>query len=237
MNNSKNLLTVNSQSTHETKSSPRYPKLILEHIFAFAPNKDTLGGTSYLLIHPQGNILIDCPPWQEFNQQFCHQQGGIKYLLITNRNGISKDIRQIKQDLNCDVLIQEQEAYLLTNLQPVTFEQDYQIYDDCHVFWTCGYSPASSCLYTSIHQGVLFSGRHLLPISPSEIVPLHLKKTFHWPRQIKSVAFLQSKFKPDNLQYILPGANTGYLRGKGYIDRAYEKLTNLDLEELAHSKL
>ena len=237
MNNSHNFTTVNNHSPNITTRSPKYPKLILDHIFAFAPNKDTLGGTSYLLIHPQGNILIDCPPWQEFNQQFCAQQGGVKYLFVTNRDSISKQVRQIQQDLNCDLIIQEQESYLLPNLQPITFQNDYQIYDNCHILWTCGYSPASSCLYSSIHQGVLFSGRHLLPISPSEILPLRLKKTFHWQRQLKSVDLLKKRFNSDNLQYILPGANTGYLRGKGYIDRAYEKLTNLDLKTVQTNKL
>ena len=230
MNNSQNFTAVNNHSANITKPSPKYPKLVLDHVFAFAPNKETLGGTSYLLIHPQGNILIDCPPWQELNQLFCEEKGGVKYLFLTNRDAISKHIRQIQQDLNCDLIIQEQEAYLLPNLQPITFQQDYQVYDNCHLLWTCGYSPGSSCLYYREFGGVLFSGRHLLPISPSEILSLRLKKTFHWQRQLKSVELLKAHFNSDNLQYILPGANTGYLRGKGYIDRAYEKLTSLDFQ-------
>ena len=227
MNNSQNFTQTSNLSTDNVKRSPKYPKLILDGVFAFAPNKDTLGGTAYLLIHPLGNILIDCPPWQEFNRQFCLDQGGVKYLFFTNRDGISKQIRQIQEELKCNLVIQEQEGYLLPNLQPIIFQENYQIYDDCHLLWTPGYSPGSSCLYTSIHQGILFSGRHLLPTSPSDIAPLKLKKTFHWRRQIKSIELLCDRFNLNNLQYILPGANTGYLRGKGFIDRAYEKLTNL----------
>jgi hypothetical protein len=30
----------------------------------------------------------------------------------------------------------------------------------------------------------------------------------------------------------MPGANTGYLRGKGYLDNAYEQLSQLDLTAL-----
>jgi hypothetical protein len=124
MNNSQNFTSDNNHSANVTVRSSKYPKLILKHIFAFAPNKDTLGGTSYLFIHPQGNILIDCPPWQESNQRFCEHQGGVKYLLITNRDGISKDVRQIQRDLNCELIVQEQESYLLPNLQPINFAQD-----------------------------------------------------------------------------------------------------------------
>ena len=228
MNNKQQSISTSESPVNTVKATPKYPKLILDNIFAFAPNKDTLGGTAYLLIHPQGNILIDCPPWSEFNRQFCLEKGGVQFLFCTNRDGISKQIRQIQQDLNCNLIIQEQEAYLLPNLEPITFTQDYQINDDCRLLWTCGYSPASSCLYSKIHGGVLFSGRHLLPISPEEIAPLKLKKTFHWNRQIKSCRSLQEYFNSGNLEYILPGANTGYLRGKGFVDRAYEKLMKLE---------
>lgn len=232
MNNIQNSTPVSNLPTDTVKRNSKYPKLILDNIFAFAPNKDTLGGTAYLLIHPLGNILIDCPPWQELNRQFCLAQGEVKHLFFTSRDGISKQVRQIHRDLNCNLIIQEQEGYLLPNLQPVTFEQEYQIYDDCHLLWTPGYSPASSCLYSSIHQGILFSGRHLLPISPSEIAPLRLKKTFHWDRQIKSLELLRDRFNSNNLQYILPGANTGYLRGQSYINQAYEKLANLNFPKV-----
>jgi len=43
---------------------------------------------------------------------------------------------------------------------------------------------------------------------------------------------LRDRFFPDNLRYILPGANTGYLRGTGYIDNAYEQLQALNLATL-----
>ncbi len=231
MNNSLNSSLPNDQELiTPIKKRSSYPKLILENIFAFAPNKDILGGTAYLLLRPNGNILIDCPLWSESNRQFCLDKGGVKTLFLTNRDGISKKVRQIKQDLNCDLIIQEQEGYLLPNLAPITFEQEYIIDRDCQLIWTCGYSPASSCLYTSIHNGVLFSGRHLLPISPSQITALKLKKTFHWHRQLRSLQRLNDRFDEHNLQYILPGANTGYLRGQGFVDQAYTKINSLDLD-------
>ena len=236
MNNNSNQFPENetqdkasqSQAQPQTQRKSKYPRLILENIFSFAPNSDTLGGTAYLLIHPQGNILVDCPTWDEATFEFCQQQGGVKYLFLTNRDGISKKVRQIHQDLNCELIIQEQEGYLLPNLDPITFVKEHQIYDDCQLIWTCGYTPASSCLYLSQHQGLLFSGRHILPISPTEITALKLKKTFHWLRQLKSVQLLIDRFNEDNLTYILPGANTGYLRGQGYVDRAYNKLMTIN---------
>ena len=47
---------------------------------------------------------------------------------------------------------------------------------------------------------------------------------------------LIDRFNEKTLKYICPGANTGFLRGKGYIDRAYQKLSTLDLSALRQTK-
>ena len=47
---------------------------------------------------------------------------------------------------------------------------------------------------------------------------------------------LRDRFTPDTLNYICPGANTGALRGKGTIERAYQRLTQLELDKLQDSQ-
>lgn len=197
-------------------SSMKKPRLILENIFAFSPNRETLGGTAYLLVHVDGNILIDCPFWDENNFQFCQQQGGVKYLFLTHRSAISKQIKNIQENLNCKIVIQEQEAYLLPNLQVTSFSEEFKLNLDCEIIWTPGHSPGSSCLYYHLLGGVLFSGRHLLPNQKGECLPLKVKKTFHWHRQLKSQKKLENYLSVHQLTYICPGANTGYLRGQGF---------------------
>ncbi len=222
----------NSTEITASLGNAKSPRLILPGIFAFAPNRDTLGATSYLIVDKSGNILLDCPAWNEVNQKFLQSQGGIKHLIITHRGGISKSIMQIQQELNCQVTVQEQEAYLLPEIKVISFADNLTISPDLELIWTSGHSPGSSCLYYSLHGGVLFSGRHLLPKSPTEIAPLRTAKTFHWWRQLDNIAKLRDRLNQNTLKYILPGANTGYLRGMGYIDNAYEQLLSLDLAAL-----
>jgi hypothetical protein len=64
-------------------------------------------------------------------------------------------------------------------------------------------------------------------------MPLRMSKTFHWPRQLRSIALLQQRLTSDNLTYICPGANTGFLRGKGAIARAGDLLCAIDLTALS----
>ncbi len=144
----------NNQSSSNVKIAKKNPRLILPQIFAFSPNRETLGGTSYLIIHPQGNILIDSPPWQENTYQFLQQQGEIKYLFFTQRDGISKQVKEIQSQLNCQLIIQEQEAYLLPNQNVISFGDEYQLNSDCTLIWTSGYSPGSACFYFQQNQGV-----------------------------------------------------------------------------------
>ncbi|MFN6513513.1 MAG: MBL fold metallo-hydrolase [Nostoc sp. CreGUA01] len=202
-----------------------------ESIFAFPPNRDTLGGTSYLIVRNESNILIDCPTLDQTNQDFLAASGGVDWLFLTHRGAIGKTA-EIQQIFGCKVLIQEQEAYLLPGLTVTSFSKEFTIDAETQAIWTPGHSPGSSCLYYSKLGGILFSGRHLLPNQHGQAVPLRTAKTFHWPRQINSLRWLLERFTPESLEYICPGANTGFLRGKRVIDRAYQHLASLDLPAL-----
>jgi glyoxylase-like metal-dependent hydrolase (beta-lactamase superfamily II) len=219
----------------QSHSAPKAPRQILDNLYRFSPNRDTLGGTAYLIVENQGNILIDSPAWTAENQQFIQDLGGIHCLMITHRGNIGKAIA-IQKATNCLILIQEQIAYLLPQVELTTFEQTFNLTPEIETLWTPGHSPGSSCVYWSSHGGVLFTGRHLLPNTQGQPIPLRTAKTFHWPRQLKSIEKLIQQFNPDTLDYICPGANTGFLRGKGIIDNAYQQLSEIDLVACSTSK-
>ena len=177
-----------------------------------------------------GNCLVDCPPWDEATQEFLHRQGGVRWLVMTHRDAIAalKVVREIQTTFHCQVIIQEQEAYLLPGLELTTFHREWAIAGDLEVIWTPGYSPGSSCVYLNRHGGILFSGRHLLPTPTGELRPQRQSKTFHWPRQQRSCENLRSRFTPETLQHCCPGASVGFLRGKKSIANVYQALQNLE---------
>ena len=212
--------------------------------YAFPPNRETLGGTAYLIPHratpdsnplSRKNILVDCPAWTEANIDFIAQQGGIKWLVITHRGGSSR-VREWQGHFDCDVVLQEQEAYLLPQVDMQTFHHDLMLTPTHRLLWTPGHSPGSVCLYSSVLGGILFTGRHILPTRQGLATPLRVSKTFHWPRQLRHVQRLLTEFTPQTLSYICPGANIGFLRGRRFIDGAYDKLAVLDFQELTKSK-
>lgn len=205
---------------------------LFEDAFAFPPNRETLGGTAYFIVEKVGNVLVDCPAWTAETQQFLGQWGGVRWLFLTHRGGISNQVRAMQATLNCEVLIQEQEAYLLPEVPVTSFEGEFSFSRHFSAIWTPGHSPGSSCLYGNYHGGILFSGRHLLPNQEGKPVPLRTAKTFHWFRQLDSVAKLRDRFSDETLNYLCPGANTGFLRGKGLAESVYQDLAALDLDSL-----
>ncbi|MEP0918718.1 MBL fold metallo-hydrolase [Leptolyngbya sp. DQ-M1] len=217
-------------------SAETFPESSVTPVFAFPPNRDTLGGTAYLIVRKDGNLLIDCPAWDENTRSFLDAQGGVSKLVITHRGGMGK-VREIQEVFGCEVIVQEQEAYLLPNMAVSSFRESlslaslaYGDMSEMQVIWTPGHSPGSACVYYAALGGILFSGRHLLPNAQGDPVPLRTAKTFHWNRQIRHVRKLLEMFNSETLHFICPGASSGLLRGKFAIEQAYSRLAKLDLE-------
>ena len=213
------------------------PLAVLEKLVAFPPNRQTLGGTSYWIETSAGNVLVDCPPWTLATQQFLSDRG-VSWLFLTHRNAMAK-VKTMQAELGFEVVVQEQEAYLLPEVETKTFHREMSITDRLTAIWTPGYSPGSACLYWDRPEdgGVLFTGRHLLPTRQGGLTPLRTSKTFHWPRQLKSVAALGDRFTTETLKYLCPGASIGFLRGEHKLSQAWELLQGIDLDALAKASI
>lgn len=192
-------------------------------MYSFPPNRATLGGTAYFIVKNGGGILVDCPPWHVDTAAFLQAQGGVKTLYITHRAAISNEVAKIQTALSCEIVIQEQEAYLMPEATVSPFQDKWQ-QDDLTAIWTPGFSPGSSCLYYANEDGCLFTGRHLLPNQKGDLLALRTAKTFHWGRQLRSIEALVQRFEQDSLNHIFPAANTGFLRGAGCVNGGRQAL-------------
>ncbi|MEM9766772.1 MAG: MBL fold metallo-hydrolase [Cyanobacteria bacterium P01_D01_bin.71] len=218
--------------------SAKPPRQILEGVYAFSPNRATLGGTAYFCLAQDetgqaANLLIDAPAHEPEILRFINDRGGVRYWAITHR-GASGEAKALQAVLHCpEILVQEQEAYLLPELPGlVAYGDRYVLPSIGEIFWTPGFSPGSACVYLPQQGGILFTGRHLLPDRNGQLKPLRFSKTFHWPRQLRQIKRLQQRFTADSLAYICPAANTGFLRSRAVVETAHAQLQAIDVAQL-----
>ena len=80
--------------------------------------------------------------------------------------------------------------------------------------WTPGPTPGSAVVLTPAPFELLFCGRLLTPLAPGRLGPLRHGRTFHWPRQLASLAKLRAWLPPEASPQLASGAGLGGLRGE-----------------------
>lgn len=194
----------------------RPPMQLSESLWLFPPNRDCQGGSAWWLDHGSEPVLIDCPPLTEATLTALRQLAGERSarILLTSREGHGR-LRRLQERLGWPVLVQEQEAYLLPNLQPLdTFAEEHTTASGLRLLWTPGPTPGSCVVLAPEPPGLLFCGRLLTPLAPGRLGPLRHGRTFHWPRQLKSLAKLKQWIPADLSPQLLSGAGLGALRGE-----------------------
>jgi hypothetical protein len=96
----------------------RPPQQVRNDLWLFPPNRDCQGGSSWWLNIDPEPVLIDCPPLTQatitaLKELAANRQARI---LLTSREGHGR-LRRLQEQLDWPVLVQEQEAYLLPNVE------------------------------------------------------------------------------------------------------------------------
>ncbi len=153
-------------------------------------------------------ILIDCPEQIDRvlkNDLKKLSEGFKPRIILTNRNSHG-DVSSLSGEFGWPVLLQEQEAYLLPELDNLhTFEEEMRLSSGIKLFWTPGPSPGSCVVYAPNPWNVLFCGRLLRPVANDQISSICTRMTFHWSTQQKSIRKLRKRITTDPLPSLACG--------------------------------
>ena len=111
----------------------RPPQQLRADLWLFPPNRDSQGGSSWWLEAAVEPVLIDCPPLTQATLDALQQlaAGRTPRILLTSREGHGR-LRRVQERFGWPVLVQEQEAYLLPNVQPLdTFADEHTTAGAC----------------------------------------------------------------------------------------------------------
>ncbi len=213
----------------------RPPREVRPGVWLFAPNRDSRGGSSWLLAHPGGDLLIDCPGLTQANLEFLEKRGS-GTIVLTGRDGHGR-CRRLQEACRWPVVVQEQEAYLLPNVEDrLPFGLEHSLAPGLRLLWTPGPTPGACVLHARGSWGdLLFCGRLLLPIGPGALAPLRTPGCFHWRRQLASIGKLRDWLPPGSPATIACGGGLGALRGEVLVENGAALLEAIDLAALGRA--
>ncbi|XP_066333019.1 uncharacterized protein [Miscanthus floridulus] len=137
-------------------------------------SQDSFGATSYLVIHPQGNILIDSPRYTQKLANNIEKLGGARYMFLTHIDDVA-DHRKWAERLKCERIIHSEDMAEATADVEWKLEGNgpWNIGTDFELIYTPGHTPGSVCLYYKSLK-VLFTGDHVAKSEESDDLILFL---------------------------------------------------------------
>ncbi|KAL8252773.1 hypothetical protein R6Q59_036466 [Mikania micrantha] len=160
------------------------------------------GAASYLLVHPEGNILIDSPRYTESLASNVEKMGGARYMFLTHRDDVA-DHEKWSKRLNCERVIHSTEVNVSTSNVEIMLNGcgPWSLSDDIQLIHTPGHTEGSVCLFYKPLK-VLFTGDHLALATDESKLAIFEKYNFYSvPTQLESVALLLEL----EFEWILPG--------------------------------
>ncbi|CAH1418980.1 unnamed protein product [Lactuca virosa] len=160
----------------------------------------TYGATSYFIVHPQGNILIDSPRYTERLAENIEKLGGAQYMFLTHKDDVA-DHKKWSERFGCKRILHSKEVNVST--RDVEMKLDgcgpWSLNDDIQLIHTPGHTEGSVSLFYKPLK-VLFTGDHLA-IGETELAISEIYNFYSVAIQLDSVAMLLEL----EFEWILPG--------------------------------
>jgi glyoxylase-like metal-dependent hydrolase (beta-lactamase superfamily II)/ferredoxin len=179
-----------------------FPTPVAEEVYycGFA-SESSFGAASYLIRHPQGNVLVDSPRASRPLMARLHALGGVRTMFLTHRDDVA-DHAVFRREFGCERVLHR------ADLSPSTADVEHPLDGDAPIelapdllaIPVPGHTPGSMALLYA--DTFLFSGDHLW-WSP-ERGRLHASRCvnwYSWEDQVRSLhRLLQYRFR-----WLLPG--------------------------------
>lgn len=168
-------------------------------------SRQSFGAASYLIVRPEGNVLVDSPRFTPPLVKQLEAMGGVRYMYLTHRDDVA-DHAKFHEHFGCDRILHQQDIAQNTKaveIQPEGSEPLVLSYD-LTVIPQPGHSAGHTVL---LYQGkYLFTGDHLA--WSARLNQLYAFRNFcwdSWPRQVESMKALAQHTDGYRFEWVLPG--------------------------------
>jgi glyoxylase-like metal-dependent hydrolase (beta-lactamase superfamily II)/ferredoxin len=163
--------------------------------------ENSFGAASYLIVRPEGNILVDSPRFAPPLMKQIEALGGVRYLYLTHRDDVA-DHQKFHEHFGCDRILHQQEVNEGTRSVEQQLEGvgPFDLGPDLKIITVPGHTQGHTVLL--YRNRILFTGDHLaLSRQQNHLVGFREACWYSWPEQIKSM----EKLKQYEFEWILPG--------------------------------
>jgi len=135
-------------------------KRIFPHIFAFDQADSTYRGRSYLITHPEGNIMIDSPEFSDNLVERIKEDGGIRWIFITHSDDVGEAIN-FRAKFGSQICIHKKDSWSVKDAD-MKFNGGEELAGHAQLIHTPGHTLGSSMLLAKLDQHYLFTGDTIL---------------------------------------------------------------------------
>lgn len=183
------------------------PLLVTENVYHCGYHSEkSYAAASYLIQHPDGNILVDSPRFTPPLVKQIEAMGGIKYLYLTHRDDVA-DHQKFHEHFGCDRLLHDDEINTgtqsverkLSGLDPIEFTPELLIIP------VPGHTKGHTVLLYK--NKFLFSGDHVaFRRQLGHLGAFRDACWYSWAEQLKSM----KKLAEYDFEWVLPGHGRRY---------------------------
>jgi len=179
-----------------------YPELIADNVYfcGFA-SESSYGASSYLIVRPEGNVLIDSPRFANPLVKSIEKLGGVRLLFLTHRDDVADHEKWARQ-FNAERIMHRDDIgrSIIGIEQVLTGSEAEKLDDDLLAIPTPGHTRGHTVLL--YRDRYLFSGDHIWWSAAYK--SLHASENvcwYSWSEQIRSVESLLNH----QFEWVLPG--------------------------------
>lgn len=178
-----------------------FPFQIAENVFYCGFNsKDSFGAWSYLIVRPEGNVLVDSPRFAAPLVKKIEKMGGVSRMFLTHRDDIA-DHARFAEKFGAQRIMHEKDGARRYGIeQIIEGETPVQIDDELTIIPVSGHTRGSQVLLYK--NKFLFTGDHLA-WSPNRnsLIAFRGVCWYSWAEQTRSMERLLGY----EFEWVLPG--------------------------------
>lgn len=200
-------------------SQESLPMLVADNVYHCGYHAESsFGAASYLILRPEGNVLVDSPRFAPPLVKQLEGMGGVKYMYLTHQDDVA-DHQKFREHFGCDRILHSDDITASTRDVEIklTGEEAIALTPDLLIIPVPGHTKGHTIL---LYQQFLFTGDHLAWSSYlNQLYAFRRHCWYSWSELVKSMG----KLTDYSFEWVLPGHGRRYRADAETMQRELEK--------------